>query len=224
MTSQRRLPVRGRLVDGVQVSARGVALVEAVIQAVTAGESTEDLAVAEPDPVPADVLDGFRLPGGVSLPPSLRRWLAFDRSWLESSVTDYTLFADGQLRTCTIAEAVRDLIGDEDMARDCEELAVYGETPVLPVSFGGSGCESLEFLLLADPDRHGEYPVLYVDTDPGYAEIGAVAVGFDVYLATRAGLVADSETGYPDDHAGLLQRVFAGRDSLIAGASQDEDG
>jgi len=202
---------------------RGVALVEAVIQAVEAGEAAEDLAVDEPDPVPADILRALTLPGGLPLPPSLRRWLAFDRSWLDDQVTDYTLFAGGQLRTCTIAEAVRDLIGDEDRAEDCERRARYSDTPILPVHFGGDGCETLQFLLLASPDSHGEYPVLSVDTAAGYAEIAVDVVGFDVYLATMAGLVGDSEADYPDDHAALVQRLFTGHDSLIAGASLDED-
>jgi hypothetical protein len=213
-------------VDVVQGQMRGVPLVEAVIQVVEAGEAAEDLVVDRPDPVPVDVLSALTLPGGLPLPPSLRRWLAFDRSWLDDQVTDYALFSGRRLRTCTIAEAVRGLIGDPDLAEDCERLARYSDTPILPVHFGGGGCETLQFLLLANPDDHGEYPVLSVDTSGGQAEIAADEVGFDVYLATMAGLVEDSEADYPDDHAALLQRLFTGHDSLIAGASLDdyEDG
>ncbi|MFE2147991.1 hypothetical protein ACFXA3_40800, partial [Streptomyces sp. NPDC059456] len=62
----------------------GAALIDRVIDRVgRQGWPTSDAPdLSEPVPLAPEVIDRLRLPGGRPLPPSLRRWLAFDGSWL----------------------------------------------------------------------------------------------------------------------------------------------
>ncbi|WP_145787145.1 hypothetical protein [Kitasatospora atroaurantiaca] len=62
----------------------GAALIDQVVARVRQdGWPTADAPdIAEAVPLAPEVIDRLRLPGGRALPPSLRRWLAFDSSWL----------------------------------------------------------------------------------------------------------------------------------------------
>jgi hypothetical protein len=128
------------------VSVRGVALVDAVIDRVRRGEA--DFDVVWPDPVPPDVLDGLTLPGGLPLPPSLRRWLAYDGAWLERVSAGWGGPSYPVFRAVTIAQTVRELL-EPNCWRPFQRLERYGRTPVLSLD----GEQTLRLLLLADPDE-----------------------------------------------------------------------
>src|SRR5687768_2784634 len=112
------------------VTVRGAALVDAVIDKVRRGEG--DIDVVWPDPVPPDVLDGLTLPGGLPLPPALRRWVAFDGAWLERVSAGWGGPSYPVFRAVTIARAVRELLAP-DFWRPFQWIERYGRTPVLPL-------------------------------------------------------------------------------------------
>ncbi len=187
---------------------RGIALVNEVIDHLRTGGS-EDVDVDNPRPVPSRVLNSLTFPGGEQLPPSLRHWLAFDGSWL----ADITNYFDGErFMTCTIAEAVRDTISPDLFWDAFTELERYAQTPVFPLDIGS---EQVRLLLLTGADRDGEYAVITADIDDS-PMIWISAPGFDVWLADLAGLIGDVDEEWAVDLEGAKQRLFEGRDELIA--------
>ncbi|WP_199922777.1 hypothetical protein [Streptomyces sp. NRRL S-87] len=165
----------------------GAALVDRVIERVREhGWPTTDAPdVTEPVPLAPEVIDRLRLPGGRPLPPSLRRWLAFDSSWF-SSVGWYEdphapVFGDRGLG----ATAEWMYGGGGPMVDSFTEFERLLPAVCLPL-VGGS--DSRRLLYLGSPDSTGEYPVLVTDID----DLPYVAVmypGLDVYLADLAEVV-----------------------------------
>jgi hypothetical protein len=156
---------------------RGVALVERVIQSIESG-GTGRLPRTLPgpaQPVPADALAGLTLAGGRPLPASLRAWLAYDAAFVK-------LFAD-PARPVFRPLGFRQLLTQEfggfgsDDAWQVFDERLPGACYLLP---GGS--DARRFIYVGEPDAHGEYPVMCVDTH----DIPFVCVytpGFDVWLA-----------------------------------------
>ncbi len=158
-------------------TARGVALVERVIEGLEA-PSTERLprTLRGPaTPVPASVLARLSFPDGKPLPPSLRRWLAYDAAFAH-------LFLD-PARPVFRPLAFRQLLKQEfggfggDASWQVFDERLPGACYLLP---GGS--DARRFLYVGEADALGEYPVMCVDTH----DIPFVCVyspGFDVWLA-----------------------------------------
>ncbi|WP_330175366.1 hypothetical protein OG875_18670 [Streptomyces sp. NBC_01498] len=139
------------------------------------------------EPVPADVIAGTVFPSGRPLPPSLRRWLAYDAGLLRRFG-----WYDADLRFTprTLGEIARDEFGDG--WGECFEglSGRFGECFLLP---GGS--DSRRVLVTGEPDEAGEYPVLALDVDDlPCAEL--MYPGFDVYLADTAGVISVAGDGY----------------------------
>lgn len=133
----------------------------------------------QPQPVPPEALDTLAFSGGKPLSPSLKRWLAFDASWL------YDLGWFAALGEFAFSPRSLDEIVEEEFACWGEAFAPLGRR--LPECFllpGGS--DSRRIYAVCEPDDTGEYPVLVVDTDDiPYA--GIMYPGFDVFMADEAG-------------------------------------
>jgi hypothetical protein len=168
---------------GVEV-VQGVELIERVIERVQADPRAiagfcGDNPLHEPRPMPADRLASLTFPSGKPLPPSLRRWLAFDMSWL----AEFGWFdAAGNFTPRTLDAIVTDEF-EELWGQMYEPVAARtGECFLLP---GGS--DSRRIFAVTEPDSTGEYPVLVIDTDDlPYAAV--MYPGFDVFMADEAGL------------------------------------
>lgn len=163
---------------------QGVALIDLVIACVREDPACisgfcGERPLHQPHPIPPDALDKLAFPGGKPLSPSLKRWLAFDASWLY----DLGWFAaPGEF---TLTPRPLDEIVEEEFACWGEAFAPLGRR--LPECFllpGGS--DSRRIYAVCEPDDTGEYPVLVVDTDDiPYA--GIMYPGFDVFMADEAG-------------------------------------
>ncbi|MFD9267224.1 hypothetical protein ACFWB1_01770 [Streptomyces goshikiensis] len=166
----------------------------------------------DPEPVPSEVLDGVVFPSGRPLPPSLRRWLAYDSSLLRRS---------GWFRPA------------EESARSWEfapvplgELAVVALGEGWGAPFGAlserfdecfllpGGSDSRRVLATGEPDAYGEYPVFALDVDD-LPCIELMYPGLDVYLADTAGVIGFSGNGYSalvgDPRYGRRMRTHARR-------------
>lgn len=167
---------------------RGVALVEKVIAAVEA-EGGElggcGIPTRKATPVPAEALDRLTFPNGAPLPPSLRRWLAYDANWVDL-FDDPTNPVFRPQKLSALAASEFDAMTGE-LFGSMEQL-LPGDCYLVP---GGS--DSRRFLYVGEPDEAGEYPVLLLDTD----DVPFVCVeypGFDVYLASMFGVVEEGGT------------------------------
>ena len=168
-----------------RVRAQGVELIELVIARVLKEPHCisgfcGDRPLPDPRPIPDDVLAQLTFPSGRPLPPSLRRWLAFDASWL----LDLRWFsADGSY---AFTPRRLDAIVQDEFDFWGEMYAPLGERLsecfLLP---GGSDSRRI-YAVTDEPDALGEHPVLVVDTDDiPYAAV--MYPGFDVYMADEAG-------------------------------------
>ncbi|MGO8947812.1 MAG: hypothetical protein ACLQUY_09145, partial [Ktedonobacterales bacterium] len=132
-----------------------------------------------PTPLPAELLATLTFPSGKPLPPSLKRWLAFDAGWL----AEFGWFdAEGRFTPRRIDEIVTAEF--EELWGEMYEPLVdrTGECFLLP---GGS--DSRRIYAVAQLDSLGEYPVLVIDNDDlPYAAV--MYPGFDVFLADEAGI------------------------------------
>ncbi|WP_326558545.1 hypothetical protein [Micromonospora sp. NBC_01796] len=176
----------------------GVGLVERVIASVAAKPDHLILDYAPwagawldgpPTPVPTDVLATLRFPSGRPLPPSLRRWLAYDTSLL----TRFGWFPpDGSHRLTPrpLGELAAVEYGEPWATLYRPVSARFTECFLLP---GGS--DSRRVFAVTEPDETGEYPVLSLDVDD-LPCIELMYPGFDVYLADTAGLITMPEGGY----------------------------
>ncbi len=145
---------------------RGAALVERVIAKLARSKKFA------PKPLASDVIAKLAFPGKKPLPPSLKRWLAFDARYLR--IFDV---AKPKLARTTFHDMMeREFDAQTAEAYDFSSL-LPGDCYALP---GGS--DSRPFLYVGEADDAGEYPVLVVDTD----DTPFVCVeypGLDVYLA-----------------------------------------
>lgn len=197
----------------------GVALVEQVIARVRADPELlyfSDWVGTPLDPVPAESLTTF--PSGRPLPPSLRRWLAFDTRLLRA----YGWLGKGyRLRPRTFGEIAQYRYG-EDWGGYFEQApmaARFDECFLLP---GGS--DSCRVLVTNSVDDLGECPILALDVDDEPAA-DLMYPGFDVFLADNAGLVEQPDF---DGYARLAKHPdFAARMATHAaqcfGGSLTED-
>ncbi|MZE54905.1 hypothetical protein GTY86_27255 [Streptomyces sp. SID5770] len=139
------------------------------------------------EPLADGVLAEAVFPSGRPLPPSLRRWLAFDSGLLRRFG-----WLDGESRFTprTLGRIGRDEFGN-GWGAPFEALSErFGECFLLP---GGS--DSRRVLATGEPDAYGEYPVFALDVDD-LPCVELMYPGLDVYLAETAGLVARAEGGY----------------------------
>lgn len=152
----------------------------------------------KPAPLAKAVLDTLTFPNGKPLPPSLRRWLAFDASWLAwFDDLAHPTFEPLQLG------AFAELEFDMDWGFSTFEGKLPGDC--IGLHFGS---ESRRLLYIGEPDSHGEYPVLVIDTDD-VPYVGLEYPGFDVYIAEAAGLLQDREH---ETYGDLLDdAVYGGR-------------
>ncbi|MFC6599439.1 hypothetical protein [Kitasatospora paranensis] len=171
-------------------SMHGTALIDQVVERVRRDgwDTTDAPDLDTPVPLPPDVLTSLALPDGRPLPPSLRRWLAFDAGWL-AELGWYADPARPDLRGGSLSAVVAGMFGFGSAERAWTESFAAFETllpgPCLPL-FGGR--DSRRFLYLGgEPDSHGEYPVLVADMDD-IPYVGVEYPGLDVYLAAAAGL------------------------------------
>src|SRR5262249_29123279 len=71
------------------IEAQGAELIDLVIEQVRADPYCiagfcGDRPLQQAHPIPPEVIEHLTFPSGKPLPPSLKRWLAFDASWLEA--------------------------------------------------------------------------------------------------------------------------------------------
>jgi hypothetical protein len=172
---------------------RGVALVEIVIEHVEAYGL-----VAMPSPMGASELASLTFPGGRPLPPSLRRWLRFDRT---------VPFGDQPPRARSArAYWKAELRYDDPGWLRRLDAVIPREVVPLP-----GGDESRTALYLGAMDERGEYPLLVFDID----DVPSVyfEAGFDVWLARHFSLPGFDPPELP---ARVAQEAFGGRTSLTA--------
>lgn len=174
--------------------AQGIALIELVIERVRANpdclsDSYHRFSLSKPEPLPAGILATLTFPDGRPLSPSLRRWLAFDYTWLArlgwfTSSTQPISFMPRRL---------------DGIVQD--ELGTWGELYVSPgqrintcfLLPGGS--DSRRVYAVTEPDTLGEYPVLAVDVDD-LPYVGLMYPGFDVYMAHVTGVIQREMKSY----------------------------
>jgi hypothetical protein len=178
------------------VQAQGVELIDLVIERARADPSSVsdfcgDYPLKEARPVPAEVLARLTFPSGKPLPPSLKRWLAFDASWLKS-LGWFASIEQGSFTPRRIDEIVAaefDEMWGEMYAPLAERL---GECFLLP-----DGTDSRRIYAVAESDALGEYPVIVIDTDDlPYAAV--MYPGFDVYMADHVGMEISDWGTYED--------------------------
>ena len=208
----------------------GAALVERVIAAVSADFRGEVLQFSDFDfasgpwvdepraPMPAGLLAQARFPSGRALPPSLRRWLAFDTGMLRKYG-----WLDGAYRFTPLS------FGEICVRRYGDEWGGYFERAPMAGRFTEcfllpGGADSCRVLVTDSVDEQGEYPVLALDVD----DVPCATLmypGFDVFLAQNAGIV---EMPPYQGYAALAKHPdFAARMSTHAeralGGSLEED-
>ena len=161
----------------IATAARGPSLVERVIEGLESPPS-DRMPRTLPGPaipVAPEVLARLRFPDGKPLPPSLRRWLAYDYAFAR-------LFDDPavpRFRPLGFRQLLRQEFGGfgGDAAWQVFDDLLPGACYLLP---GGS--DARRFLYVGEACPLGEYPVMCVDTH----DIPFVCVyspGFDVWLA-----------------------------------------
>jgi hypothetical protein len=203
----------------------GAPLIERVIEQVGRhGWATTDAPdITEPVPVPPEVIAGLRLPGGRPLPPSLRRWLAFDGSWL-AAIGWYDDPRHPVFEGRTLGEAAAYAYGESgplvEMFTAFEALLPQRCFPLV----GGS--DSRRLLYAGEPDASGEYPVLVTDIDD-MPYVAVMYPGLDVYLAELAGVIELDLAEYTGliDHEeyGARTREHAARTGLGADGREIDD-
>jgi hypothetical protein len=179
-----------------RIETQGVDLIELVIERVKADPKAiagfcGDSPLPNPRPLPPEILDELTFPSGKPLPPSLRRWLAFDASWLES----FGWFKDGEPGVFA-PRSINEIVAaefDEPLSAEFPHISgvwgemyepladLCGECFLLP---GGSDSRRI-YSVAGEPDALGEYPVLVIDTDDlPYAAV--MYPGLDVFMSDEA--------------------------------------
>ena len=207
----------------------GVPLIERVIESVERiGLEGPDGAprLVKPVPLPEQAIRELRMPGGRLLPPSLRRWLAFDAWWLSR----IGWFADPRapvLRGAALSATAGFMYGFSSGEGGWTEGFGAFEALLPGMCFplvGGS--DSRRLLYAGEPDSLGEYPVLVLDADDE-PFVAVMYPGFDVYLAHEAGVLDFEFDTYSDliDHPeyGGRMREHAERTGLGAEGADIQD-
>ncbi|MES1179429.1 MAG: hypothetical protein ABUL62_34250 [Myxococcales bacterium] len=201
---------------------RGAALIKKAI------ETSKALGkIAEPEPVPANVLKKLKLPNDEKLSPGLKELLAFDSSFLGWSIDE----EDPELEPMALDELVEQEFGEELVPRFGEALELLGDDCLL---VGQSG-DARHFLYIGVPDDKGEYPVITLDTSNKPMVSGFVP--FDVWAAQQLGAlesakqVGEGPPGYEASCKSLAESNGDGRVQFEPetrtvereGADSDED-
>ncbi|MFG2196002.1 hypothetical protein [Streptomyces sp. NPDC048639] len=207
----------------------GAPLVERVIDRVTRGGfggfcGTPRLDT--PIPLPARVVADLRMPEGRPLPPSLRRWLEFDASWL-AEIGWYPDPAAPVLEGDSLSETADEMYGFGRREHHWTEMFAEFETLLPDRCFPlVGGADSRRLLYAGEPDSLGEYPVLVTDIDD-LPYVGVMYPGLDVYLAHEAGVIDldfDTYTGLVDHPVyGARMREHATRTGLGTEGTEIQD-
>jgi hypothetical protein len=129
-------------------------------------ENVEDLA-----PLSPALVKKLHFAGKRKVPPSLKKWLAHDTSWL-----DLEIKRTGEIVSRPIAEVLDKRF--KGMG-PWTELSLLVPAPVVLLPGGSDSCR---LLYLGKADAKGEYPVLVVDTDDStYVTIESPS--FEVFVA-----------------------------------------
>ena len=194
---------------GQHLTTQGVELIDLVIERVREDPYCiagfcGDHPLPQPRPLAPEVIERLTFPSGRLLPPSLKRWLAFDAGWLESfgwfssleplnfSPRTVGQIADDEFDHGLIAE-LAGVEGGLDFYAPLDER--LPECFLLP-----EGTDSRRIFAVIEPDELGEYPVLVIDEDDvPYAAI--MYPGFDVYMADEAGILDLDFDTYESLHA-----------------------
>jgi hypothetical protein len=198
MTQQRRITMAKIKSD---VRAQGVELIDLVIERVKADPTCisgfcGDRPLPHPTPLAPEVIERLTFPSRRPLPPSLRRWLAFDASWL-ADLGWFSLPAAPSESPVFAPRPIDQIVTDEFdglWGGMYEPLgARLNECFLLP---GGSDSRRI-YAVTDAPDSLGEYPVLVIDTDDlPYAAV--MYPGFDVFMADEAGFALHDMGTYED--------------------------
>jgi hypothetical protein len=216
-----------------RIIAQGVELIDLAIARVRRDPRSiagfcGDYPLVEPRHLAPEVIAGLTFPSGKPLPPSLRRWLAFDASWLQGlgwfASLEPPVFAPrtlGQIADAEYGPRWRHVVALTGMElADLNHYAAFD--PDFPECFLlPDGTDSRRVFAVTEPDDLGEYPVLAIDYDEPYVAI--MYPGFDVYLADLAGVLGLRFGTYEDLHederyaarlALHARRLFGGRPSI----------
>ncbi|MDC3952757.1 SMI1/KNR4 family protein [Polyangium jinanense] len=157
-------------------------------------------------PLSPEVLDALTLPNGAPLPPSLRRWLAFDAQWL-STLGWFELAPAFRWTPRSLEAIAKAEFGDMDeppsdpepgeVEEGEQSWASFFDVPAMEYGFlVPGGAEHRRVWMLSNaPDREGDYPVLYMDIDD-VPSLGPMYPGFDVWLAQEANVIRISYETY----------------------------
>jgi hypothetical protein len=175
---------------------RGAALMDLILARITDGDPGE-LDNDNRRPMDPAVLAELRFPDGTPLPPSLRRWLAFDATCLFEMIEDPDQPA---FRGGTLAQFVEWTYAEHPQFRCNPDPAGLLATLERPPVTGklwmiGWGDEDRVARYVGHPDEHGEYPVVRV-TDGGFS-VRLEAPGFDAYLAEVGYLSHEASSDFP---------------------------
>ncbi|MEO8901176.1 MAG: hypothetical protein ABI488_05830 [Polyangiaceae bacterium] len=201
---------------------RGASLIK---KAIETSKSTGK--IAEPEPVPGNVLKKLKLPNDEKLSPGLKELLAFDSSFLGWSIDE----EDPELEPMTLDELVEQEYGEEFVPRFGEALELLGDDCLLV----GQNGTARHFLYIGTPDDKGEYPVITLDTS-NQPWVGGF-VPFDVWTAQQLGAleiaerVGEGPPGYEASCKALAESNSDGRVQFEPetrtvdrdGADSDED-
>jgi len=171
-----------------RITQQGVALVDLVIERVRAAPYAiagicGDYPLAEPHPLAPTALERLTLPSGKPLPPSLKRWLAFDASWL-AQFGWLSSLDEPRLTPRRLDEVVADGIEYPGWAKYYVRLGDHFDECFLLPPFSGETCR---LLVMSEPDDWGEHPILEADVDD-VPLLDLAYPGLDVYLASIVGL------------------------------------
>jgi len=169
-------------------------------------------------PMSGELLAAATFPSGRALPPSLRRWLAFDTGmlrkygWLDSA---------HRFTPLHFGEFCARRYGDE-WARYFERSPMaerFTECFLLP-----GGADSCRMFVTDSVDEHGEYPVLALDIDD-LPDATLMYSGFGVFLAENAGIVKmPPHMGYAAlaKHPDFAGRMTTHAEQCFAGSLEED--